>query len=248
LFLREPERCFERPEECQLYSYVANAPTRWVDRDGTTISENSSVSEIRAEVQKLINEARRLGFNVAANNLQNYLSRGGNLELPVDWLRSFDKVTSAERRNHQYFERQIGQKLGESKAVLIKFTDFWDASITYSDRVLAWDELFYASGDSHIRSTGSFSIYKNPEKLIIEGKVKHKWTDKYDWHPGLQTFIPGAGIVPDAAIKRLENDGAARRFNMSANWETELKAEENRCLFFSILRFNWTYNGILITK
>jgi RHS repeat-associated protein len=38
LFLREPERCFERPEECQLYSYVANAPTRWVDRDGRNLA------------------------------------------------------------------------------------------------------------------------------------------------------------------------------------------------------------------
>jgi RHS repeat-associated protein len=37
LFLREPERCFERPEECQLYSYVANNPVRWVDGDGRSI-------------------------------------------------------------------------------------------------------------------------------------------------------------------------------------------------------------------
>jgi RHS repeat-associated protein len=37
LFLRGPERCFERPEECQLYSYVANGPTRWVDVTGELI-------------------------------------------------------------------------------------------------------------------------------------------------------------------------------------------------------------------
>jgi RHS repeat-associated protein len=53
LFLREPERCFERPEECQLYSYVANAPTRWVDRDGRKIQVNGS-GQFKAYVAQIV--------------------------------------------------------------------------------------------------------------------------------------------------------------------------------------------------
>jgi RHS repeat-associated protein len=44
LFLREPERCFERPEECQLYSYVANNPLKWVDADGRKIEVDGNIA------------------------------------------------------------------------------------------------------------------------------------------------------------------------------------------------------------
>jgi RHS repeat-associated protein len=56
LFLREPERCKERPEECQLYSYVANNPARWVDKDGRSISSTIADALIYAKYRMEIFE------------------------------------------------------------------------------------------------------------------------------------------------------------------------------------------------
>jgi RHS repeat-associated protein len=70
LFLREPERCFERPEECQLYSYVANAPTRWVDRDGWRLVMVGNSSTFK---QELRNAFLYLGRSSVAKQYINFL-------------------------------------------------------------------------------------------------------------------------------------------------------------------------------
>jgi RHS repeat-associated protein len=75
LFLREPERCFERPEECQLYSYVANNPARWVDRDGLRVfTAGSFVFRTRPlylDEYKIVSTAR----NAAVTNLASIFNK-----------------------------------------------------------------------------------------------------------------------------------------------------------------------------
>lgn len=53
----------------------------------------------------------------------------------------------------------------------------------------------------------------------------------YDWHLGLQAYIPGFGSVSDADAKRLELSGRAKSFLMDSEWYYTAKGN------YSILKF-----------
>ena len=66
-------------------------------------------------------------------------------------------VNAAEQKNRVRFEESLekianGMKCGETKT----FHDYWDAQISHHGRGFSFDELFFASGDSTLTSTGDF--------------------------------------------------------------------------------------------
>lgn len=175
---------------------------------------------IAKNYQDMIDAARKKGHNVAADNLERFLKGiGGVKPMEVKWLRSFEATTDAERVNQKRFEVSLTKeakkvKHGDKKT----FKDYWDKMFTASKLT----ELYYASGTSTIRSTGTFSLEGIENLVSIGGTVKHHWFDPYDWHEGLSAFIPGFGNVSDEDALLLQQHRGAKLFQMEADWTQSL--------------------------
>ena len=110
------------------------------------------------------------------------------------------------------------------------FTELWNFRLPFSVF------LYY-----HKQSTGDFILSRYGNKVIIEGKVSHRWWDPYDWHPGLGAFIPGFGAVSDRDALLLQEYRGAKPFMMESIWEQNLNAEIiSRKLWFDSKKFNWS--------
>jgi RHS repeat-associated protein len=237
-----------------LHRFVHNDCVNRFDRHGL-VDENSTVEEIEAEVRRLIQEARDMGWTVGPDMLQNYLNGGGDQLLSASWLRSFSKVRVAEQKNQGRFQASLerivkGMKCGETKT----FHDYWDAQISYEGRGFSFDELFFASRDSTLTSTGDFYLTKNCcmssysrrsssincEETVITGTVDHHWHDRYNWNIGADVYIPGHGNIPDAALDKLRTQGSAKDFNMSSDWQQTLSGFVYTCPF---AHETWRWQG-----
>ena len=214
-----------------IYVLLGNAPISRNDSLGL-VSSRDSIEVIQEAAMDLVENAIAIGWDVAANMLLNYLVGGGDQTVSVEWLRGFGKVTDAEEKVQWYFESRTFHDLidklscGETRS----FEDHWDARITYSSRAYSTDELFYASGDSHVTGFGSFMATKtcwgesrrrgafcSCYRIDIWGGVTYWWNDDYNWNAGAAASTP-FGMVPDAAMDKLRKEGSAKPFHMSASW------------------------------
>jgi hypothetical protein len=82
-------------------------------------------------------------------------------------------------------------------------SDLWDAVISAS----IVTELYYASGVSQLKSTGSFSLSRAGRVVSITGTVHQRWFDPYNWNPGMGAIIPGHGSVSDDVGLDLKDAG-----------------------------------------
>jgi hypothetical protein len=176
----------------------------------------ATLDEIERRYRAMIDDARDQGYDVAADNLEHWLQGSGSTrKIDVGWLRGFSAVTEAEQVNRQRFEKSLTKKAQSLKdGETVTFTDHWDRQLTASLR----EELYYASGTSTIKSTGTFTLRRQGKVVTIEGTVGHHWYDPYDWHAGLGAWIPGHGRVSDSDALLLEKDRGAKAFQMEADW------------------------------
>jgi len=216
-----------------LYSFVGNDAVNKNDILGL-----QTLDEIEQRYREMIKAARKQGRNVAVDNLEHFLDGDGTARtLDWQWLRQFSAVRSAERVNQQRFETSlidIAGKMadGESR----EFSDYWDRVIKGS----AFTELYYASGDSTLTSSGKFKLKRAGNIVCITGIVNHDWFDPYDWHAGLSATIPGFGIVADDDAVRLKDAGRAMEFEMNSAWNQEMRATITiRRLWFDSHDFHW---------
>jgi RHS repeat-associated protein len=244
LFLREPERCFERPEECQLYSYVVNNPVRWVDRDGrkiTVISDKNSVLEISTLVQVLIAGGAVKGMALAAANLQHWFGgSGSHMNMSGVALRAFPKIMEGEEKNLKRFQGRIAPIVLNTSISKYRLADHYDAGLVFSASDIQKNEdLYYAAGNSTITSTSDLRFVRNGPKGEVSGEVLHHWKDRYDWHPGKRiTFKLGKDQqgndniiwILDTAMKVLEREKGAAEFDMDSKWKSRISKTFELCV------------------
>lgn len=168
------------------------------------------IADLEKEFRDLIASARGAGYPVAADNLEHFLVGGGATKsVPLGWLRSYGVVSSAENTNHERFESQLDDK-GKNLAdgATDTLSDFWDAKIS------AWPftELFYASGQSQLKSTGTFTLSRSGKIVTITGTVDQRWFDPYNWNPGSSAWIPGHGPVSDDVGLDLKDAGVGHDY------------------------------------
>jgi len=215
------------------------SPQQGLNEETVTCPEAERLDEIEEKFRSMIRSARERDANVAADNLEYFLSgAGGTRTLSVSWLRGFSEITSAEIRNQGRFENSLESMADEmNPGDRRTLEDYWDAQLTGGMTT----ELYYASGTSTIRSTGNFSLERTGDVVTIEGTVEHRWYDPYDWHGGLGAYIPGHGNVSDNDGLLLQSCRGAKPFQMEAVWSQELTGSVTvKDYWFNSSSFTWT--------
>ena len=226
-------------------------------QDGGSITEKSSVEEIDKEARRMVAVARSLGYRVTADNLEYYLDGKGvpnsvamAKKVPRRWLRGFKIVQEAEKRLRGYFQKETIldelkkrrlKKQGNPKTK-ITISDWFIGKISYNGAGTSNEELFFASGNSHIKSTGSFTITIEGDRVSVSGNVTHQWNDDYDFHNGLGVFIPGFGVIPDAAMKKLVTHGKAKEYKLICKWNQSLSATFK--IGDPVSEINWCWGNV----
>ena len=205
------------------FAYVGGDPVGSVDPLG--LSEKS-LDEIEEDYRKMIARARNRNWNVAADNLEHFLSvKGGKVNISKEWLLSFNSVQSALETNRKRFETTLLKELARTESCETRtYKDYWDRQFTANP----FTELYYASGTSTITSTGEFVISSDN---TIQGVVTHRWWDPYDWHAGLGAYIPGSGYVSDEDAIRLIEAGRAAIFDMESIFTQSVTYEPLKGVF-----------------
>lgn len=210
-----------------------------LNEETVTCPPSERLDEIEQSYRSMIESARAEGADVAADNLDYFLSgAGGTRTLGVEWLRGFSEVTDAERKNQERFENSLADIAdtihhGDTRS----FDDYWDAQLTGG----VTTELYYASGTSTIRSTGNFTLDRIEDIVNISGSVAHRWYDPYDWHAGLGAYIPGHGNVSDTDGLVMQSCRGAQPFQMEATWNQRVSGTVRiRDYWFNSTSFSWT--------
>ena len=227
------------PEQVETHQGEPATIQRQEDEDAEGLEER--LDRIEATYRAMIRDARKDGYNVAADNLQRFLDGTFGtkiLSVSVSWLRDFGAITSAEAVNQGRFEsslEDIGYKLTDGEART--FTDHWQRKLTGS----IFTELFYASGTSTITSRGTFNVSRSGDMITISGTVTHRWWDSYDWHAGLSAFIPGHGTISDEDALLLQHHRGAAPFDMESSWDQTLAGTIEIIDWWpDSVTFNWT--------
>jgi len=222
------------------YAYCSSRPALEVDptgRNGVNWAEvvghkPPPVDEIEANYRKAIQAVRDKGnpeYSVMADNLEYFMSGAGGVKnLPAAWLRSWPSVKEAEDKNEKRFiddpKMSIATRCAQIQDGKTEtFEDYWDAAISADYRKETG--LYYASGNSTLRSRGTFSIAKYGGTCCVSGEVEHHWYDMYAWSEG--AFVPNlatGGLLYDDDAIALEKAGKAKSFLMESYWHRQIGA------------------------
>lgn len=183
-------------------------------------SEKLKALKTEAKFRAMIKGARNKGWHIAAEVTSHFLEgKGKDFIIDSNWLKKQKGIQDALDRNLERFFVQVGKEIeflknGEEKI----FTDYWDALVEGS----AGSELYYASGDSTLTSTGHFILRKSENGNVSEdGTIIHTWKDRYDWHEGLLTIVPYLGKFYDGDANLLIKAGLAHEFDMYSSWKED---------------------------
>lgn len=191
--------------------------------------EEMTLEEIKEAYEMIADEGDRRGYHMAADNLRHFLN-GNGAEKTIDpgWLLSWRSVTNAVAVNLGRFQSEDGNNpvyrairaLGSNKSGRI--TDHWDRQI-YSK---PGSKLYYASGTSKLKSTGSFQLRADAAgSVAVSGNVDHDWSDEYSFEEGAFAVFKLGGRkynLPDNAAIKLVNAGMAANFDMTSSWHEAL--------------------------
>uniref|UniRef100_UPI003F49476F hypothetical protein n=1 Tax=Actinomadura sp. CA-154981 TaxID=3240037 RepID=UPI003F49476F len=196
------------------------------------------VPELAALFRSVAAGGRRV-HPTASEFLEHFLDGvGASRTIPVEWLRSFRAVRTAERRNLRRFQRRLAREaraLDDGGSTWVH--DYWDARIN----AFIGTELFYVSRMSLLRSQGSFILTRAGPVVRISGTVRHHWVDPYDWDRGRWVYIPRHGFVPIAVGRELVEADEARDFLMESRHVQKLAATCTRRRWpRSRTRFAWS--------
>jgi hypothetical protein len=242
-FITAPPLQFKSNDNKKIEIEQKNASIENIKRQQASSTQPDPLQQrldgIAQTYRDMIANSRRRGYPVAADNLQRFLNgTGGTKTESVPWLKSFSAITDAERTNQERFETRLKREaLALGTGATSTFTDHWDRSLTGG----VTTELYYASGTSNIRSTGTFTLTRTGNTIRISGTVTHVWNDPYDWHAGLSAYIPGSGRISDEDALLLQQHRGAAPFHMTASWNQTLSGNYlvDNFLYFDSSQFTW---------
>lgn len=185
--------------------------------------QTEEMLKIKKQYQDIINHGRKYGANWAAKMLEHWMQGSGeDLIITMELLKRYDLITDAEGKIQEKILKGIKKRV--------------DATIQDGEKIyyIAWEEgltasiaseFFYASGSSNLVGRIKTKINKNLKTTTVSGVLEYHWADPYDWHLGLDAWIPGVGTIKDADASKYESAGCAKSFGMYSFWYQPFYAE-----------------------
>lgn len=198
--------------------------------DGCTSRVDSTANTLNELV--LIGILIPVWGEVASTNLAHFMDgKGGVKYIDYEWLRSFKEVKAIEdslQKDVNDQAQSIAPTLadGETKVFNLKPT----SPMIYFPGGFYTTELYWASGSSTIKVTGTLELYRDGDTVHASADLFLDWRDDYDWHLGASVWIPGFGRMYDHDIKMLEFCKGAKPFVLLSSWKltwaTSIKVSE----------------------
>ena len=171
-----------------------------------------------------VKAGRKRGLNMAADFLERFLDgTAGFVHIPREKARALKSVGNAEKTNRGRIERSFTDTshrygdalddLQDGQTLTLK-KDHWIGKFTVPGLILRGEtDLALATGNSHVRSEGSYTAWRTGDVIHIEGEVTHTWNDKYDFHKW-QPYADGA--------RALQKHRGAKPFDIRSGWKQRL--------------------------
>ncbi len=201
------------------------------------------MDRVERTYREYVKAGRKKGLNMAADFLERFLDGiGGTVRIPREKARALKSVGNAERINRRRIERSFTDtdhdywkalKNIQPGLPLTLKKDHWIGKFTVPGLILRGEtDLALATGNSHVRSEGSYTATLDGNVIHIEGEATHTWNDKYDFHKW-QPYADGA--------RALQKHRGAKPFDIRSGWKQRLTGtiiRDNGRL--TALNFKWT--------
>lgn len=195
--------------------------------------ENADSPEERIEiaentVTQMIELAKEVGFDLAANHLEHYMD-GEGATLYDDWslLSGYEVIRDAVEvnktrlqkgvegyENENLDSRQIGLKETakslEDGETLTYTSETWSRLVEFPEGT----DAYYAYGTATLKTYATFTLTRVGNEVTVSATVTNLITDRYDWDRGKVTAFLNRVLVKDEQMSYLEEQGVAEYFNM----------------------------------
>ena len=206
------------------------------DRAG---EENEVKRRLRAQVEV----GRTVGLDTSADFLERFLDgKGGTVTLDRHQVRQFGSLRDAEetiqRRviergflgkqegSHEHFEKLKNMKDGANDTLK---PDEWIRDFKPKELGVKGEiDLALATGHSKLisKAMAGYKVRRKGNLIHIERTLTHTWEDKYDFNDPKENQGGSKGVVEGrltAGARALQESGAAKPFDVKANWKQHLK-------------------------
>ena len=198
--------------------------------------------KIKKQYQQIVDKGRTVGANWASKMLEHWMQGSGkDMIIKTKVLRDYEQIQDAENAIRERIlegikKRNIinGIKEGEEKRLFL----FSHEPMT----AMPWSEMFYASGSFTLTGRLTLNVKRNGQIINFHGVLEFHWWDPYDWHAGLNAYIPTVGTVEDADADKYENAGCAKKFDMYSFWYqtfSETYTIDDILWFYDTDKINW---------
>ena len=172
------------------------------------------------KVDKLIKGGKKLGFEQAVINLQQWRNGKGDRVMPASSFQSekfFLNHLQNKHRNEFIKGAQKRMKSGAlaiGKTVEMEWTDSVNAPLN--------SDLWFALGGFTVHSKVKVKVVAGTDgKPVLEFQSwKSDISDKYNWDAKKATMVPLVGVVKDNELKDLEKAGFGKAFNITSGKAT----------------------------
>ncbi|WP_128414704.1 DUF6443 domain-containing protein [Flavobacterium sp. Root901] len=207
-------------------SFGETMASQGLNQDGSTCDKCPITI---AHGRSMIKNARAVGMNFAANNMEYFLQGKGGKSKGKNVSSSFLMSNLSVRKGiaenilnlfSVKFNDQISKmKLGET--ITLKGT--WNNS--YYARHDEPD-LLYGSGGYIIKTNVSFKVSRGNTSVFngytISGSIEVSYHDEYNWDPGKGDYVPGLGYTSDDDFSELVENNQAADFDLDSKWKINL--------------------------
>ncbi|MEE8187786.1 MAG: hypothetical protein V3T80_01145 [Kiloniellales bacterium] len=213
-------------------------------KDDLACVVRSDLEGVEALAQFLLAAGRKLGLKLAVRFFEHYLgASGSSIEVTREEAFEFDLIRNAVQENIERFKQRNfiapetstpGSSVVEDitknpRTRVAQFQDHWKVDINLTSvsgierfaKARSTDEtdtisILFGAGASSLTSTGDFLLQRQGDRILVEGKIMHEWSDVDGYN-----FNAGAIFHPESQV--LERHKKAKPFKWKAEWRDSVE-------------------------
>jgi Bacterial Ig-like domain len=198
------------------------------------------LNKIKARYDNLVSEARKSGYNEAADNLDRFLKGNDSQKyVEYDWLNKFSSFRDAVESARS---KLIGDLAAKARLQLANFTG--EGLETLSRPIMRYGEytsrdVLRSGGSELLLASGAGSVqglidkintsritgggFGNSYAVRVSANIEYYWFDDYNWNPNgtLDLRFKGLGVFYDDEANLLVKYRGAKPFPLYSGWDQE---------------------------